>query len=182
MPAKTQETKPLSPTSKPITVDQFLRDFSLLRDLYDRDAKFAARVDAAVVVKNSEAHRRTWAEQLGIDALAHPKEILNALAAKLGLKRAGRPAAATSHARKTPVAKPGKRGASQPKAGGRNVDTGAMEGQILSALKAGPITSEALRKQLGAPRPLYKKAADKLLTEKKIKKSGERRHTAFRLA
>jgi len=171
-------------SSKPLSVDDFLRNFGLMRDLYDRDAVFAKRVDAALLDKNTEADRRTWASQLGIDALAHPKEILNALAAKLGLKRTGHaPASSSPTKAKRPAAKPKKavRQASRKGRRGTPIDTAAIEVQILGALKSGPVRSEQLRAKLGVERALFMKATENLLTSKKLKKTGEKRRTEYRL-
>lgn len=177
-----KESKSVSPTPKPKTADDILRDYKVLRGLYDSDSKFAARIDSAVDHENTAGDRAVWAQQLGIDPVAGPREILNALASRLGIKRAGRPLASTST-----KAKPGPKAAKAAKTSGgkrgrQPADTSALQAQILGALKSGAMTSEALRKKLNADKPVYKKAADALLVGKKIKKSGERRNTEFRLA
>lgn len=179
-----EESKSVSSTTLKLkTADDILRDYEVLRGIYDSDSKFAARIDAAVAHENTAVDRAAWARQLGIDPVAGPREILDALATRLGIKRAARPAASASAKAKS-APKPARAMIEKPggKRGRQAVDTAALQGQMLAALKSGAMTSEALRKKLAADKPLYKKAADALLSGKKIKKSGERRNTELRLA
>lgn len=195
MPSRknTSTSEPLrrSPSPSDATVNQLLRDFESLRRLYEADPALRARIDASVEERKTLAEREHWAAQLGI-AATDSDSIIAALAERLGAKAARSsspkpPAAVLATAKGRAGGRSIKR-TDAPRApakpGGRRtkVDSTDIQTKILNALQGGTTRGEELRKQIGLPpKSLWKHATDALLDSKRIKKSGDRRKTEYRL-
>lgn len=158
-------------------VDGLLRDFTSLRGLYDSDPVFQSRVDAALEDQETLAERRQWATQLGIGA-TDTNSIIAALASRLGAKAPGPRQQLPAPKRAAQPAKAEKTGR-----GGRpRLDTSDLQGKILGALKRGNARGEEIRKRVGLPeKTLWNHAIGALVESKRVKKSGERRATEYRL-